>query len=175
MSLKSAKNQVYNSNRHVAGSLAMLLTLCGLTALAQAEPIYRWVDAGGQIHYGSQPPAKTTQFKAVPVPAIPIQPAATTAPTNSAANANQPRTVDPMRMSELQTQLQAAGEELQMATQAYNNAASVRMANERNYAKYLSRISPFADKVSAAQIRAMQIREQIQTLSQAAGANPTPE
>lgn len=32
---------------------ALLLTVSGLTA---AAPLYRWVDAHGQVHYGDQPP-----------------------------------------------------------------------------------------------------------------------
>ncbi|KZT15591.1 hypothetical protein A1D30_08355 [Acidovorax sp. GW101-3H11] len=36
--------------------LAMAALVCGLAAGAQAQPVYKWVDAQGKTHYGSQPP-----------------------------------------------------------------------------------------------------------------------
>lgn len=36
--------------------LAMAALVCSLGAGAHAQPVYKWVDAQGKTHYGSQPP-----------------------------------------------------------------------------------------------------------------------
>lgn len=64
----------------VAGRCGLWLAalLCG-AAWAQA-PVYRWVDAGGQVHYGDQPPPTATLVK----PAAPPAAAAAATPAVSA-------------------------------------------------------------------------------------------
>lgn len=38
------------------GWVAMVALAMVLGAAAQAQPVYKWVDADGKTHYGSQPP-----------------------------------------------------------------------------------------------------------------------
>lgn len=45
-------------NARVKIAMAALLAL---SALAQAQPVYKWVDANGKTHYGQQPPAALAQ------------------------------------------------------------------------------------------------------------------
>lgn len=47
-------------------SLACLVLLLLATPLAAKDEIYRWVDADGVIHYGSQPPSKDAKPVALP-------------------------------------------------------------------------------------------------------------
>lgn len=47
-------------------SLACLLLLALAMPLAAKDEIYRWVDADGVIHYGSQPPTKDAKPAALP-------------------------------------------------------------------------------------------------------------
>jgi hypothetical protein len=47
-------------------SLACLVLLLLATPLAAKDEIYRWVDADGVIHYGSQPPSKDAKPAALP-------------------------------------------------------------------------------------------------------------
>lgn len=45
--------------------LALILLVTSLAAVA-ADPVYRWVDKDGVIHYGAQPPSKDAKPAALP-------------------------------------------------------------------------------------------------------------
>ncbi|MGB9429267.1 MAG: DUF4124 domain-containing protein [Gammaproteobacteria bacterium] len=55
--------------------LAMLLAGAGLCAVAQADQVYRWVDAQGNVHYSqTPPPGAVTKAKLVDVEPPPPDP-----------------------------------------------------------------------------------------------------
>lgn len=142
----------------------IVLSIC-LAQVALAESVYRWVDDKGQVHYGNQLPPKTTKFKAVQ-PAPKADKTSVVAATASAAPTASTPTASYADMAQLEQKLQSAYAELEAATQAYNRAKAVRLANERNYTTYLARIRPLEEKVQMAEIRVQQLQMQMQDLAE---------
>jgi hypothetical protein len=59
--------------------ILIVIGLTSATGMASAEDVYKWVDADGHLHFGSQPPAQANARKMAPSSADPA--AATSAPT----------------------------------------------------------------------------------------------
>lgn len=143
--------------------MAFWAGLC-LPQASLAESVYRWVDDKGQVHYGNQPPPKATKFMALPSAPKPDPIPAPVAATQSAPPASAPP-ANGAQIAELQQQLQVALAEAEAAAREYNSAKAVRLAGERNYAKYLDRIRPLEERARLAEMKALQLQERIQSLS----------
>lgn len=48
-----------NTMKHSLIAASMMILACGATA--QADGVYKWVDAQGRVHYGDQPQSNTAQ------------------------------------------------------------------------------------------------------------------
>lgn len=62
------------------------LFLAAVAGAASAQPVYKWTDANGQVHYGQNKPADAAQVQAVEITAPPTSSAASA--TDEAARLN---------------------------------------------------------------------------------------
>lgn len=116
-------------------SVLLLVTALLLSAApAQAEKIYRWTDADGQVHFGSQPPHELSQpaervelrvqRAASPANAAPAQPGATAATeSKEPASTAKPATLQPSISKE---EAEKNCQQAQAYKQALNEAANRR-------------------------------------------------
>lgn len=115
-------------------SVLLLITALLLsTAPAQAEKIYRWTDADGQVHFGSQPPREVNlqaesvelrvQRGATPASTVPTQPKATTEAGQAEATTGKPVALQPSVSKE---QAEKNCQQAREYKQALNEAANRR-------------------------------------------------
>ena len=158
----------------------ILLILAILPAPAMADTVYRWLDSQGSVHYGGKAPAGARQVQriqgdaGVNVVAPPANPAdATTLGSPAKAEAPDPEQASRAKAREqLQRELDTARLSLINALQAYETGRAVRYGNERNYARYLERVTALEAQVRLAQERVLLLERQLQGIdSQPA---PTP-
>lgn len=48
--------------------VALATIVCGALGMAHAQPVYKWVDADGKTHYGSQPPPSQQDTEPLKLP-----------------------------------------------------------------------------------------------------------
>ena len=115
-------------------SVLLLVTALLLSAApAQAEKIYRWTDADGQVHFGSQPPHELSQpaervelrvqRAASPASTVPAQPKATTEAGQTEGTTGKPVALQPSVSKE---EAEKNCQQAQAYKQALNEAANRR-------------------------------------------------
>lgn len=126
----------------MASPLPMLLAACLLAAapMAAAEDVYKWVDADGQIHFGSRPPAGARATRMAP---------SSTEPAPATPNANWQQQLGQSNMRRLQKQQseeQDARKQQQMARRCQSaqesldiltRGGAVYQVNSRGEREYL--------------------------------------
>ncbi|MGC0151802.1 DUF4124 domain-containing protein [Chromobacterium vaccinii] len=132
-------------------ALCLLLACCA----AQADTIYKYVDANGNVTYTNVPlrgaqPIKLNPLSSYPSRkngSAPAKPAASGGYPNVDAGTQKQR--DGGRKKILEQELANEAKALDAAKQALADGKAVRLGNEaRNYQKYLDRVQKLQDEVT---------------------------
>lgn len=136
--------------------LSSSLLVC-LPGLAHAD-IYKCVSSSGQITYTNAKPASHTQGCTVMTHDQPF----TTAPAQTSTQKSRPTNFpkvdsqtqkrrDDDRRQILENELESEKQALDAAQKELSAQEAVRNGNEKNYQKYLDRVQPYKDTVTAHQ------------------------
>lgn len=148
---------------------------CLSASVAQAD-IYKCVDEpGGSPTYTNEKPAPgrkgcTLLSREQPistVPAMPVRKPATATPTPSSfprVDDGTQKSRDNDRRRILEQELATEEKSLEEARKALTEQESVRLGDERNYAKFLERVQPYKDKVALHERNVEAIRKEISNL-----------
>lgn len=157
------------------------LILVTLPTPAVADTVYRWLDSQGSVYYGGKPPAGARQVQRIQgdAGANVVAPKANTEGATAPSSPAQAETPDPEQASrtkareQVQRELDTARLSLINALQAYETGRAVRYGNERNYVRYLERVTALEARVRLAQERVLLLERQLQELESRPAPTPT--
>ena len=131
----------------------------------------KYVDKDGHVTYSNVPIPNARKANCIeaPPPVSNVRPAepnksqATPQPTSKSSDGSQPKTTDD-RKKALMEELAREQDALIKAREALAQQESIRLGDERNYARVLERLKPYQDEVAAHEKKITELRQDLANL-----------
>ena len=131
----------------------------------------KYVDKDGHVTYSNVPIPNARKASCIeaPPPVSNVRPAeqnksqGTPQPTSKSSDGSQPKTTDD-RKKVLMEELAREQDALIKAREALAQQESIRLGDERNYARVLERLKPYQDEVAAHEKKITELRQDLANL-----------
>ena len=131
----------------------------------------KYVDKDGHVTYSNVPIPNARKASCIeaPPPVSDVRPAepnksqGTPQPTSKSSDGSQPKTTDD-RKKALMEELAREQDALIKAREALAQQESIRLGDERNYARVLERLKPYQDEVAAHEKKITELRQDLANL-----------
>ena len=131
----------------------------------------KYVDKDGHVTYSNVPIPNARKASCIeaPPPVSNVRPAepnksqGTPQPTSKSSDGSQPKTTDD-RKKALMEELAREQDALIKAREALAQQESIRLGDERNYARVLERLKPYQDEVAAHEKKITELRQDLANL-----------